>query len=409
MPQLSVPYFHRTELRGAAAVAAVAMLIGTAFGLSTLITPLYLIYQHQLGFTRITLTLIYAVYAVGNVSALLFLGRVSDRIGRRPMAFAAIATLVLAVLLFLSGPGIVGLYAARILTGLGIGIASGTGNAWLAELLRTREKARAATIGTTANFIGIGVTPLLSGLLAQYAPWPLHLSYGVYLVILGAVAALVGLAAETVPNADRRAIDFRPRLAIPREIRARFVAPAVTGFGLMALVGFYAALMPAILSQDLQIKNHAVAGALFFELAAVVACVIVGTQRLPSRIAMLWSLGLMVPAAASIVVAQLSGSLGVMLGATAVVAVSSGLGYRGSLQVINESAPEDQRAAVMSSYFVCCFIGNAVPVIGVGILSTFANMAVADAAFAATISAFAVVALIFGLVIGAERHAPNAA
>jgi hypothetical protein len=51
---------HRAELQGTAALAAVAMLLGAAFGLSTLITPLYLIYQQQFGFSQITLTLIYA-------------------------------------------------------------------------------------------------------------------------------------------------------------------------------------------------------------------------------------------------------------------------------------------------------------------------------------------------------------
>jgi MFS family permease len=58
-------------------------LLAAAFGLSPLITPLYLIYQQQLGFSQITLTLIYAAYAIGNVAALLFFGRISDRAGRR--------------------------------------------------------------------------------------------------------------------------------------------------------------------------------------------------------------------------------------------------------------------------------------------------------------------------------------
>ena len=34
----------------------------------------------------------------------------------------------------------------------------------------------------------------------------------------------------------------------------------------MALVGFYAAIGPTVLAQDLHVANHAVAGALFFEL-----------------------------------------------------------------------------------------------------------------------------------------------
>jgi hypothetical protein len=77
--------------------------------------------------------------------------------------------------------------------------------------------------------------------------------------------------------------------------------------------------------------------------------------------------------------------------------VSAGFGYRASLQVVNQSAPSDKRAAVMSIYFICCFVGNAVPVVGVGVLSSFASSIVADIVFAGTIAAFTVVALIFGL------------
>jgi hypothetical protein len=222
-------------------------------------------------------------------------------------------------------------------------------------------------------------------------------SFIVYLFILGAAAALVWFTQETVRDADPSRLEIRPKLSLPREIRAHFVAPAITGFGLMALVGFYAALMPSILSQELNIRNHAAAGALLFELATAVAVVIVVTQRLESRASMMWSLALMIPAAAAVAAAQVFGSLWIMLVTTAVVAVSAGLGYRGSLQVVNQIAPADKRAAVVSSYFICCFTGNALPVIGVGVLSSFTSMTVADTAFSCVIAGFAVVALIFGL------------
>src|SRR5262249_42272120 len=324
MAQFGTTYGHRIELQGTAALAAVAMLLAVAVGLSALITPLYLIYQQQFGFSQVTLTLIYAAYVIGNIAALLFFGRVSDRAGRRLTALSGIATLIVAALVFLFADGIASLYIARILSGLGIGIASGTGNAWLAELVGKNDKTRAAVIGTSTNFLGLGVAPLLSGVLAQYAPWPLQLSFIVYLVILCAVAALVWFTQETVRNADVGRLAIRPKLSLPQQIRSQFVAPAITGFGLMALVGFYAALMPAMLSNDLHIRNHAAAGAMFFELATVVAAVIVATQALASHTSMMWSLALMIPAAAAVVAAQVSASLWVMLAATAVVAVSAG-------------------------------------------------------------------------------------
>jgi hypothetical protein len=190
---------------------------------------------------------------------------------------------------------------------------------------------------------------------------------------------------------------LRPRIGVPRAIRAQFVAPAVTGFGAMALVGFYAALAPSILAQGLHVTNHAAAGAMVFELGLVVAVVISLTQRLESRVAMLAALVLMIPSVALVVAAQILASLPAMIVATAVCGAAAGLGYRGSLQVVNQIAPADRRAEVVSSYFICGFSGNALPVIGIGVVSTLASPVSATLLFAGMIALFAIAAFCFGL------------
>jgi MFS family permease len=387
------------ELRGAAAIAAVAAMIAVLFAGSTIVTPLYVIYQQEWGFSRITLTLIYAAYAIGNLIALLVFGRMSDCIGRRRTALPAIVVGVVSALVFLFAAHVISLYVGRILSGLSIGVGAGTGTAWLAELVEENDRARSATIATSANFLGLAFGALTSGLLAQFAPWPLRLSFIIYLAALVAVTVLVWRVRETISEPDHKLADLslRPRLAVPCDIRAQFVAPAVTGFGAMALVGFYAALVPSILAEHLHQTSHALAGGMFFELAFLVAASILVTQRLSSRTAMLTALVLMIPSVALLVAAQAMESMPTMIAATAVCAVATGLGYRGSLQVVNQIAPEDHRAEVISSYFVCGFSGNALPVIGIGIISSLASPIVASSAFAATIVAFAVVALFFGV------------
>ncbi|MER8959493.1 MULTISPECIES: MFS transporter [unclassified Mesorhizobium] len=385
------------ELGGRAAAAAVAAMIAALFAGSTALTPLYIIYKQVFGFSQITLTLVYAVYVIGNLAALLMLGRVSDVIGRRPMALAGMAVAVVSAVVFLFAENVAWLDIARILSGLGIGVGAGTGTAWLAELLPTDDKSQAATIATSTNFLGLGLGALGAGLLAEYAPWPLRLTFVVYLAMLATVTLLVWRTRETVSRPGKLAdVSMRPRLSVPDDIRASFVAPAVTGFGAMALVGFYAALAPSILAQQLQVTNHAKAGALFFELAIVTAATIVVTARLSSRAAMFAALALMIPTVALIVAAQVFASMTIMIAGTALCGVAAALGYRGGLQVVNEIAPADRRAEVVSAFFICCFCGNALPVIGIGVLSTVAGATVASLAFAGMIVVFSLVALGFG-------------
>lgn len=405
----SIPSEATSEFGKTATIIAVGSLIGALFAGSTIATPLYVIYKQQFGFSQITLTLIYAVYVIGNLTALLVFGRMSDEIGRRRTGVIAIGIAITGALVFLFAHGVASLYVARVLSGLAIGIGAGTGTAWLAELIAEQDRSRATVIATIANFTGLGVGALIAGLLAEYVALPLRTPFIVYLAVLVIVAALLALARETVdrPLAAFAQLSIRPRAGVPSSIRPRFVAPAVTGFGAMALVAFFAALAPSVLANELHVTSHALAGAIFLELAAAVALVIALTRSLSSRTAMLWSLGLMLPSLALLVTAQFVGSLGVMIASTATCGVAAGLGYRGSLQVVNQIAPDDRRAEVVSAYFICCFLGNALPVIGIGVLSTLTSLTVASLVFAATIAAFAVVALMFGLKYRDEQAGPQ--
>ncbi|MGX4803642.1 MFS transporter [Bradyrhizobium guangdongense] len=394
----SVPSIAR-EFGRTATIIAVGSMIGALFAGSTVATPLYIVYKQQLGFSQITLTLIYAVYVVGNLTALLIFGRMSDQVGRRRTAVIAIGIAIVGAFVFLFAHGIASLYIARVLSGLAIGIGAGTGTAWLAELIAEQDRSRATVIATIANFTGLGVGALIAGLLAEYVAFPLRTPFIVYLAVLVVVAALLAFARETVrpPFAALAQLSVRPRASVPPSIRTQFVAPAVTGFGAMSLVAFFAALAPSVLAGELHITSHAVAGAIFLELASAVALVIALTRSMSSRAAMLWSLGLMLPSLVLLVTAQFLESLGVMIAATATSGVAAGLGYRGSLQVVNQIAPNDRRAEVVSAYFICCFLGNALPVIGIGVLSTLISSTVASLVFATTIAVFAVAALVFGL------------
>jgi hypothetical protein len=81
-----------------------------------------------------------------------------------------------------------------------------------------------------------------------------------------------------------------------------------------------------------------------------------------------------------------------MLGASALVCIAGAIGYRGSVQVVNEIAPDARRSEVVSAYHAFCFAGNSVPVIGTGVLSVWVSGWLADTVFAVVIASLALVA-----------------
>src|SRR5690242_1077685 len=83
-----------TEPRGSARHGVAFWLIAAVFlvsmAFSTVPTPLYPLYQRQDGFSSFTVTIVFAVYAVGVVTSLLLAGHLSDRAGRRRVLLPAL-------------------------------------------------------------------------------------------------------------------------------------------------------------------------------------------------------------------------------------------------------------------------------------------------------------------------------
>jgi hypothetical protein len=213
--------------------------------------------------------------------------------------------------------------------------------------------------------------------------------------VLAVLAFVVSRTKDTVQDRAESLDDvsLKPRIGIPPEIRGRFVSPAATAFAAFAVSGFYVALAPSLLKRDMEVTNLAVAGAIVCALLVSAAVTAVGTSGLKSRTAMLAGASTMVPGVALLVAAQMLASLPLLVVAALVTGVATALGYRGSLQVVNEIAPKAQRAEVIASFQMVCFTGNAVPVIGVGVISTIWSPVAATVTLAAVATLLALVAL----------------
>jgi MFS family permease len=400
----SVHSIEKSPSRGQRlALAIVAFELGMMFVGAIMPTPLYPLYRQEFGFSGVTLTLIYAVYVLGNLAALLFFGRLADQIGRRRATLPAIAVSFASTIAFAAASGTAWLFAARALSGFSTGLAAGAATAWIAELYTGRTEGTAARIAAAANFFGCSAGPLLGGFLAQYAPWPLQLPFYVYLVLLCITAGVIFLAPETLANPKPLdEVSLRPRLGVPRSIWLQFVSPAVGGFAVFALIGLYAALIPGLLRESLYYPAPTVAGAVAAEVFGVAAVTIISTGRFGSQVTLMTALALLLPSVWLLIAAEVARSLMLVIIAAGLTGIAGGLGYRSTLEVINRIAPADRRSEVVSSYLIALFGGNSVPVIGIGLLAAAATPLKAHVAFAVVTTVLAGIAAWTGI-----KYAPD--
>ncbi|WP_326769725.1 MFS transporter [Streptomyces sp. NBC_01591] len=360
--------------------AALVFAIGMAG--TTLPTPLYGLYQEQIGFSELMVTVVFAVYAVAVITVLLVAGNYSDEIGRRPVLLCALALSAASAGCFLLEGGLPLLFAGRLLSGCAAGLLSGAATAAVIELAGPEHKARAGFAATAANMGGLGCGPLLSGILAQYTPWPLTLPFWVHLGLVALACGITWFLPETVAEPKRRPRLKPQGLSVPPEVKSVFLPASLAAFAGFALLGLFTAVAPSFAAQTLGVHNLAVSGAVVFSvfLASTVGQSL--TQRIGARLALpvgcaVLVAGLLLVASSLIAESMLLLVLGALCGGT-----GQGLAFRAALTLVSGAAPAQHRGGTISAFFVVAYAGISVPVVGVGAMATWLGLRQAGLIFA---------------------------
>jgi MFS family permease len=174
---ISIRAATRPRLGRRMAFWLLALTLGLLLFASSAPSPLYVVYQSDWGFSAITLTSVFAVYALALLVTLISAGSLSDHVGRRPALLAALAIEMVGMLLFAEARDVQWLFAARILQGVATGIAMGAISAALLDLAPEDNPKLGALMGVAAPLSGLAAGALASGFLVQYAPAPTHLVY----------------------------------------------------------------------------------------------------------------------------------------------------------------------------------------------------------------------------------------
>lgn len=343
------------------------------------------------------LTLLFAVYVFALLPLLMVVGRISDRIGRRPPLLAGFAAAAAGSAVFAVGDGLASLFIARILQGIATGLIAPVSTAALAELQPAGDTGKAAYLASAANVGGAMIGPAFGGVLAQYAPLPIVLPYLAHLLLM---LPIVGLAAMPETVAARRPFVLelrRPR--VPREIRREFRLSAAVSFTVWAATALYLTLAPSYVAKLLGLANLAAGGGIVCLMLGASALAQTVLRRLPPRLGMATGLGALIPGLGGVVLAAPLHSAPLLFAATLVVGLGQGLAYVGSLTLLNGIAPEQRRGDVTSAFYVVTYIGVALPVIGVGFGAQVIGLFAAVAVFAALVGAGAL-----GLAVATVRE-----
>jgi predicted MFS family arabinose efflux permease len=361
-------------------------------------TPLYATYQARWGFSPVTITVIFGVYAVAVLASLLVAGSLSDHVGRRPVLIGALGAQAIVMLLFAFAGGVDALLVARVLQGLATGAAVGAIGAGLVDLHPRRgavANAAGAMSGTASGALG-------SALLVQLLPAPTKLVYLVLLVLFVVQAAGVWALAETSPRTPgvRRAL--RPTLAVPAQVREVLLIAAPSLIAVWALAGFYGSLGPSLAAQVARSGSTIVGGASLFALAASGALTLLLFHRTEPRRFALAGNGLVIIGVAIVLWSVKATSVAGFFVGTVIAGAGFGAGFQGGLRTIVSLAGPAERAGVISVAYIICYLAMGLPAILAGVLVVHSTVTGTAQEFGISVIALAAITAV-GTILSARR------
>src|ERR1700733_9451197 len=279
MTSFSIPLRATRTLSPTVAFGLLASIMVMLLASSSAPTPLYATYQARWGFSAITITVIFGVYAVAVLLSLLVFGALSDHVGRRPVLITALVVQAGVMLVFAFAGGVDVLLVARVLQGLATGAAVGAIGAGLVDLHPGRgpvANAAGAMTGSASGALG-------SALLVQLLPAPTELVYFVLSALFLLQAAGVRRISETsrrVPGAMR---SLRPTLALPGPVRGALAVAAPSLVAVWALAGFSASLGPSLAALVDGSNSAILGGTALFVLAGSGALTVLVFHRTEAR------------------------------------------------------------------------------------------------------------------------------
>lgn len=303
-----------------------------------IVLPLLPFYADRFGATGTEVGLLVLVYSLIQLFMAPFWGRLSDRIGRKPVLVLGLAGSAVSYVVFAFAPSLTWLYVSRILAGIG-GSTIPVAEAYIADV--TPPEGRAGGLGVIGAAFGLGFTigPALGGALSGVDPVAPGLLAAV-LCALNAGLALV-LLRESLPP-ERRGAPAR-RHGIPRLLRLGRDPQVLTVLGVYFLFSVaWSVLQPtlSLFGAERFGFDARRAGYLFAFLGLISAGVQGGlVRRLVPRFGEARLVRLAgLPFVAGLVAIGGAGSVGVLLGGLALLALGYGIAVPSALGLLSRRA-----------------------------------------------------------------------
>lgn len=370
-------------------------------------SPIFPLYSEQWGLSSLEVSSVFAVYIAGLLVTLVTCGALSDHIGRRPVAVAALVIASASMILMAFAGGLHTLLLARILQGIASGLGFGTLGAALLDYTPAWRHPQIAMLNGALPPAAIGLGALLSGILVQFAPHPFQVPYLVVALLL--IVALLASCFLTERHPRRPGVlrSLVPSILIPKEVRTQFFVAVGALLASWALVGMYLGLGPTISKSLMHIQAPTLSALAILALTGSSAITGVLTFRTPAVKVMILGTITLVVGSAMLAWAVESENIVIYFIASIIGGVGLGGGFQGGLRSIVEKVPALQRGGTLSSVYLVSYLAFGLPTLIGGLLVPNLGLKQVTYGYAGFVVILSLVALVLILATSRPQKTPS--
>ncbi|MBM4444682.1 MAG: MFS transporter [Chloroflexi bacterium] len=206
-----------------------------------MVSPLLPKFAEDMGATGIWIALIFSGFALTEVPLMPFVGRLSDRFGRKPFLFLGLLIYAVAAIGYYWAPGYREIFLFRLVSGVGAAMVVPTSYAYVGDLAPRGQEGRYMGVFNIALVIGFGSGPTLGGLV--HDAFGLSATFISMAILSGAGFLMVLLFLPTdrpcaVPRPSGQSKGLLPAILKDNTIRAIAVFQIVEGLTYGAVFTF---------------------------------------------------------------------------------------------------------------------------------------------------------------------------
>lgn len=356
---------------------------------------LYPVYAAEWNLTPVVTTSVFGAYPLALLLVLFFFGSISDTVGRRRAILIGVALIAASAAVFALAPNVGFLYLGRVLQGVGTGLAIGAASASLVENNFTGNPRFASSLTTVATSTGLTLALVISGALAQLAPLPLVLSFGV-LLVLAVITFTLTLLTPRDATAGARWTFTAPRLAAGL-LRA-FVLATISVSIAYSVGAIFLSLGSSMARELTGTSDLLVIGLLLGSSSLSIGITALFLSRVGAHVAIAVGAGLSILGLGFMVAASATGSLALLLAWCLVGGVGYSFAFTGGLSLVSRVAPVHHRGATLSLLYLYSYLAQAITAVGAGALATNVGLETAVEIAAPVLGALSITAIALAVV-----------